>query len=118
MQVIKTKVSGAEILIQTVDVDIVNREASSGECSSLANTEPTSITNDIADAFDKAKSAIFGIAEQCGEQLNSKFKQLNNKPSEFALEFSLSLAEKGSIWIVSGEISAALKVSMKWTNPN
>jgi hypothetical protein len=114
MQVVKSKIGNAEVLIQSVDedIDILGETVSADVDRSVSQSKAVGASRhvSIADAFDQAKGVIFSVAEQCGQEYNS----LPVKPSEFSLEFSLKFAGKGNAWVFSFEGESVLKVSMAW----
>jgi len=108
MKAIVAHVKGRDILFEAIEepVEIIGSKARGRQ------TQSTGITEDVSDAYDRAKRIIYDIAEDIGQQLVETADSI--KPKKLEIEFSMGFSAEGGIWIISGKANAGLKVKMVW----
>lgn len=109
MKTVKTIIGNTNVLIKALDDDLFS-EVDVINDGSLRNTTKTGIKDDLKNSFEKAKTTIFEMVNSFENELEKRDK----RPSEFSLEFTLSLSTKSDIWIIGCESNTGLKVNLKW----
>ena len=106
MNVIKTRVGNAEVLIEAVSVQ---RDSFGGmqDTSTHGNSIPAEIAEN---AFRDAQDVIRNIAEEFSQAWQDK----SFMPDETKIGFSMSVTTTGDLWIVKAGNSMTLDVEMTW----
>lgn len=108
MPAIRETIGKTEILIQTVDVEVL------GDQSGKYGTTTTSVSpEEIKDVYTRAKSVIKAIAEDVGTEMSKLGKDVKG-PSTVDLEFHLGFSAKANAWFLSAGGEYALAVKMSW----
>jgi len=116
--------AGADILLQAIEANVIGEDNDAEQegsftrgysDSGLLDQARISLEKFLRDSktksLEKIKNHVLSIADEYG----SAYREMENRPNEFALEMSFSLSVKGEVCIVSAERSSMMKVSMKWT---
>lgn len=108
MQTVSTSIGGTEVLIEALgdDVEIL------GAPRPARATQTTGITDDMRQAYAKAKAVIAEIANDVGEDMHRVAAAC--RPAQLVLEFDLAFSAKAGTWIITGKGECALKVTMTW----
>ncbi len=108
MPAIKDTIGNTEILIQTVDIEVI------GEDEDEFGTMTTSIEpEDIKNVYTRAKSVIQTIAEDIGTEMN-KMGQEVRRPNKLEMQFNLGFSAKANAWFLSAGGEYTLSVTMTW----
>jgi len=127
MKAIEAKFGDADLLVEIIDVEnipdqfIQFLEHNSNDMSSSCKKRKTVLTSNVAE--DKKKS--LGVLNEVSNNLQLIIKniassiantinEVNPKPSQLDLEFSLSLSNKASMWILTGESNSTIKIKLQW----
>jgi hypothetical protein len=109
MKVIKEKIGDTQVIIQANDekIEVIGGKRQTGD-----RTQPSGITEDLEDAYAKAKTLISTIAMDMGQHLKELGEQ--TRPKEVEVEFGLGFSAQAKVWMIGGEAEAAMKVTLKW----
>jgi metal-dependent hydrolase (beta-lactamase superfamily II) len=116
MQVIQTKISDIDALIQIPDekIKIVNAQPEQYQApmGKTNNAEQTAkdLEKAAKEVLENASNLIFGIADNFKQQSKAN----DNTPDEIEVEFSLLIGADAKIVVVSGKAETSIKVRMKW----
>ena len=92
---------GVEVLVQAVDVR-------------QAGTEETSTADKLVDLYEKAESAIIGVARSVAGTIRTLATDVAN-PSSVEVEFGLSVSTEGKLVVVTGTVEANLSVKIAYS---
>jgi hypothetical protein len=140
MKVIKTEISGVDVLIQTEDNEDIIIKDYTAETS--ADVEAIQVASDdllavqsikggeiISQGMEKIKNAMSSSMEATKEKFQNAsnvihafaedckklFYSYDYAPNELEVEYSLSLSGDGKLWkFVSAGAKASINVRMKW----
>lgn len=73
-------------------------------------------TGDITDlkaSFAKVSASLAGVVKSIEAQLDA----LPRRPDTVAVEFGAQLKGEADLWLVSGEATGHMKVTLTWTKP-
>lgn len=110
MKVIKEKIGGADVYIQTLDdsLMVVGSEEGVGRA-----TRPTGIEDDLREGYHKIRSLVRNIAADMGTELMDLASK--TRPDKIGVEFSLGISAEGKVvWLVTGKGEFGMKVTMNW----
>lgn len=93
--------SGGSILIEVAETKSV-----SGTTRAKREGIPEKASITFEDAIDKIKPTVASVMR--------KFRDLNDKPDEVAVEFGLKLTANANVIITSGGLEANFKVTLIW----
>jgi hypothetical protein len=96
--VVPVRFAGVDVLVQATEVRVVG-------------SEPTSAVDRLVDVYQKAESAIVGVAESVAATIE-KLKTHAQHPSAVEVEFGLSVSTAGTVVVVSGTLEANLSVKL------
>lgn len=109
MELIKTNVGGAEVLIEAINTN--------GQ-SQFWGMEDTADVADVIgvakDALRSAREIINGIAEEMSKSILSEA----HTPAETKIGFSMSLTTEGNLWLIKSGTNMTLNVELTWKKDN
>src|ERR1044071_8851850 len=113
MKVAPLRIGSADVLLELADeVELtpITVQPSTAR-TTQRRTVQTGVMDDVADAYVTAKEIIQSIATDFSDSFADADKA---GPARVTLEFGLTLSAKTGVWIITGEGSASLKVTMEW----
>ena len=110
MKAIPETIGNTKVLIQAMDDDPVIIHPDGDETAS--SFENSGVTEDLKNAYDKAKTVIKDIAVDLGQELNNIREDAHVKQME--VEFSLGLSAEAKAWVIGAKADSALKVKLIW----
>lgn len=108
MQAVRTSIGDTEVLIEAIDENVEVLGAPAGGRA----TRTTGITDDLRQAYAKAKTVIAEIADDISKEMQDV--SAASRPAELALEFDLGFSVQAGAWVITGKGECALKVTMTW----
>jgi hypothetical protein len=108
MKAVLAAIGGAEVLIEVLDDEVEVL----GAVRPGRATQTTGVTEDLRQAYAKAKLAISEMAKDMGQELRQLAAA--TRPKQVELEFNMGFSATAGVWVVSGKGDCGLKVKMTW----